>query len=156
MIRYATRIMLTISLLILGGFTAAYAQMNADTILKVKIPNSFVLRDKTYPAGEYTIKPTDDPTDSEYILELSGANGKPITVFDTVGATVNERPKNTELVFEKIGDQYFLSKIWVKGLTNGNEVEKSNMEKELVAAGQPSEEYDVNEVRMISKKVRNH
>jgi hypothetical protein len=136
MIRYITKFILALSLITLGGITASYAQMYSDTILKVKVPNSFVLRGKTYPAGVYTIKPADTFPDSEYMLELIGPDRK-AAFFDTVGTAMNEPPKQNEIVFDKVGDTYFLSKIWVKGETNGNKIVESKMEKELITGGQP-------------------
>jgi hypothetical protein len=49
----------------------------------------------------------------------------------------------TELVFNKVGDQYFLSQIWVAGSAAGNEVPKSRMEKRLAKGGSQSEKHSV-------------
>ena len=151
MIRYTIKIIFALMLLILGEFAATYAQMDSDTILRVKIPNEFVVRDKTYPAGDYIIKPVDNDLKFQYILELIGPGSSP-AIFETNGTSVNEAPRNTELVFEKVGEQYFLSQIFAKGDANGNEIERSRKEKELIAAGQLTEVYVVNEVLPITRK----
>ncbi|MEP6946739.1 MAG: hypothetical protein ABJA02_12540 [Acidobacteriota bacterium] len=153
MIKHTAKFILASSLIVLGGFTATQAQMYSDTVLKVKIPNAFVLRDKTYPAGDYTFKPTDDATDSPYLLEIVGPD-RSVAFFDTIGTTVDNAPKDTEIVFNKIGDQYFLSQIWVKGETNGNEVVETSAEKGLVASGEPMAVFTVNEVNKSAKDLK--
>lgn len=156
MYKYATKILLAFSFLLIGGITASYAQIDSDTNLEVDIPNPFVLRDRAFPAGKYNLKPTDDPNDSAVILELSTLSGRKETVaFDTIAMNNGEAAKNTQLIFDKVGDQYFLSKIWVKGETGGNEIEKGKMEKELIAStGQMPEKVIVNEVKIKSKKIK--
>jgi hypothetical protein len=49
----------------------------------------------------------------------------------------------TELVFNKVGNQYFLAQIWVAGSAAGNEVPKSRMEKRLAKGGSQSEKQSV-------------
>ena len=156
MYKYATKFLLALSILMIGGITASYAQIDTDTNLEVDIPNPFVLRDKAFPAGKYLIKTTDDPNDSSVVLELSTLSGKKETVaFDTIAMNNGEAVKNTQLIFDKVGDQYFLSKIWVKGETGGNEIEKGKIEKELIAStGQTPEKVIVNEIKIKSKKIK--
>ena len=49
----------------------------------------------------------------------------------------------SELVFDKVGDQYFLSQVWVVGTPTGSELAKSKMEKRLEDGGSQSEKHSV-------------
>ena len=135
-----TRFLLVASLLVVGGVSAASAQIG-DTAITVNIPNSFVLKDKTYPAGEYTIRRTYTTNDAPSLLLLQGKDET--AIFDTIPTDSVNAAKNTELVFEKVGDQYFLSKIWVKGETEGNEITRTKSEKKLIAAAERKETHVV-------------
>jgi hypothetical protein len=47
-------------------------------------------------------------------------------------AAESHKPANkTKLVFNRYGDQYFLSEIWVEGATRGRELPKTGREKEM-------------------------
>ena len=134
MVKYFTKILVVFSILVVGSVTASYAQMSTGTALKFNISHSFVIKDKTYPAGEYIFKPLDNQMDPGYVLELTSVDGKQNAIFDTIGTSVNEEPSSSELVFSQVGDQYFLSKILVKGETNVSEIPETKKEKELIAA----------------------
>ena len=49
------KIVLAVFALVLGGVTAASAQFNFGSALRVNVPNEFVVEDKVFPAGEYSI-----------------------------------------------------------------------------------------------------
>ena len=130
MSNFTAKFLLAVSFLVFGGISAVNAQIG-DTAIRVNIPNSFVLRDKTYPAGEYTIRRTDSTVDSPSLLLLQGVHET--AIFDTIPTDSVNAAKHTELVFETVGGQYFLSKIWVKGETTGNEIVETRSEKRQIA-----------------------
>lgn len=140
MSNFTTKFLLAIAILMFGGVFAANAQITGTT-LKVSVPNSFILDDKTYPAGEYSIEQTPNTVDSSSLLVLRG-EGK-TAIFDTIATRSNVSAANTQLVFDKVGDQYFLSKIWIKGENTGNEIAKTGMEKRLIAKADTKEVYTV-------------
>lgn len=144
MIKKTYKIMLGLSFLLIGGLTITDAQIPSDSILKADIPFSFSLRDKTFPAGEYTIKQSEAIDDSDFVLEiLSDTNRSKTMIFETFATSENQAPKNSNLVFDKIGDKYFLSKIFIVGDSQGNEIEKSKMEKNLEKGNVTKEKYIV-------------
>jgi len=114
-----------IFLMIMGA--AVYAQSEPRVI--VNIPFAFTAGRQTLPAGEYTIERTsfNDPD-----LLLFRNQDTRASLFLLVEDTQAMRtPERTELVFNEIGDRYFLSKIWVAGEDIGREVPKPRAEREL-------------------------
>ena len=136
MSNFTAKFVLAVSFLMLGSVSAANAQIGPGA-LKLNIPHSFVLRDKTYPAGEYTIRRTASTVDSPSLLILQGKDES--AIFDTIPTESVDPAKSTQLVFDKVGDQYFLSKIWVKGEITGNEITRTKSERKMIAAAEKKE-----------------
>jgi len=122
----------TALVLVLGGVTAANAQFGFATALKVHIPNEFVVENKVFPAGDYTIAPTENLADSSSLLILRGE--KRSMVFDTISASSIEPSKTTRLIFDVVDGTNYLSQIWLQGEITGIEIPKSKFEKRLIAA----------------------
>jgi len=128
------KILFAISFLVLGSFTAANAQLGNGNAIRVTVDHPFVVKDKTFPAGKYTIATVGDFDGSDSILKLQSLNGKEFVAFQTIGEELNEPAKSTELIFDRLGDEYILSKIRIAGDIEGTEVEKTRSEKAALAA----------------------
>jgi hypothetical protein len=151
--KYIGRALLILCLLAgVGGITAR-AQIDSGVTVEANIPYAFVVRDKTLPAGKYTIKVLND-TDLN-LLEIRSANGRTAVLFGTESLQADGTPSKTEVVFDRIGDQYFLSQIWVSGGDTGAQVEKSKMEQNLEADGKTAERHTVAAHHKSSKKTKN-
>jgi hypothetical protein len=105
--------------------TAAQAQ---TTNVKASIPFDFVVGDHVYSAGEYTVKSLsqgsgairiDNADESEKGMTLSNACQK--------GQPAN----GTTLVFQRMGDSYFLYQVWTEGNTTGREFRMSKAQVQL-------------------------
>ena len=129
MFNLKTKIFLA-AILIFGGIIAANAQAPGSAI-HANIPVTFVVDDKEFPAGEYIIKRQPSSVSSRYALMLQG-EGQAI-FFNTVGSTSGQAAGETELVFDQVGDRYFLSQIHYKGDTTFNELPKTKAEKRYIA-----------------------
>lgn len=134
--------LLFFSMVIVGGITVANAQVSSDTVFRAKIPFKFIVRDKSFPAGDYLIKPTDDMSDSVTMFDLTSLdNGKTqAIIFDTEPTTANSRPAQSDLVFDKVNGRYYLTELWAAGETDGNKVELTKTEREAVDAGKVKHE----------------
>lgn len=119
------------AVLCLAGVTAASAQFNFGSRLKVNIPNEFVIGDKLFPAGNYTIAPTPSTTDSSSTLILRGE--KQSMIFSMMPNELANAATDTQLVFNVVDGTPFLSKIVIKGETTGGEIPMGKMEKRLIA-----------------------
>ena len=123
------KFLLGAAFVVAASFTAASAQIGNGSAIRVTIDHSFVVKDKTFPAGKYVISNVGDFGGADDILKLQSLDGKKFIAFQTIGEELNEPAKDTALVFDRVGDEYFLSKIFVAGDTEGTDVEKSGAEK---------------------------
>ena len=116
-------ILLALTVLLLA--TAAQAQ---TTNVKASIPFDFVVGDHTYSAGDYTVKSLsqnsaairiDNADESEKGMTLSNACQK------------GQPADGTTLVFQRLGDNYFLYQVWTEGNTTGRELRMSKAQAQL-------------------------
>jgi hypothetical protein len=93
------------------GFTAAVAvPARAETIrLSGTIPFSFVVGDRTMPAGEYTLSETAAVPGRWVISGRADRAGSFLVTSASKKKSAGETPK---LVFSRYEDRYFLSQIW--------------------------------------------
>ena len=143
MSNFKMKIFLAAFALVLGGVSAASAQFNFGSALRVNVPNDFVVEDKVFPAGEYSIFATPSTIDSPSLLILRGRNGRSM-IFNTMIARSANAADSTQLVFNIIDGTHFLSKIWLKGEIRSNEIPKSRFEKRLIAANKPAHRVVIN------------
>ena len=135
----------------IGGLTAN-AQIYTDTTVEADIPFAFIVGTTTLPAGKYTIRTLDDT--SLNLLEIRSSNGRTAAAFETQNKVAERTPRQTEVVFNKIGDQYFLSQIWVEGTDTGVQAEQSKIEKRLEANGPTSERHTIAARHRSSKSAK--
>lgn len=143
MMRNLGKLFLALCILTIGGGVVANAQVDTVPQIEANVPFAFVVGDTTLPAGKYQIRTIDDMASN--VLEIRSANSRTSVIFDTENAEARgERIESkTELVFDKVEGQYFLSQIWVAGTSTGNELTKSRTEKRLTNGGSQSEKHSV-------------
>ena len=105
------------------------ARVQASFPLGVNIPFDFVVGKQTLPAGEYRIERLfSDKLDA---LLIRSTDGRASTIMMTMAVLANDWQSESKLVFNRYGDQYFLSQIWTAGNKSGRELYKSPREAEL-------------------------
>ncbi len=149
--RYVSKLFLALCLALGVGAVAADAQIASDVTLEADIPQPFVVEKTTLPAGKYTIRAADDYGDPN-VLVIRSANGHSAVVFEAEGTQPRRVPGKSELVFDKVGDTYFLSQIFVEGENTGSLVPKSRMERKLEGKGLNSEKHSVAAHKRSSSK----
>lgn len=109
----------------------ASVQAQGAGTMSVTIPFDFAVAGKTLPAGKYYLQRSTegarvvtqirsrDKTDGVYLPETHPVQGSEIQA-------------ESKLVFNKYGDQYFLSQVWISGNKTGSELFKSRKERALV------------------------
>lgn len=150
--RYVSKLFLSLCLTLVFGAVAANAQVESDVTIEANIPHAFVVEKTTLPAGKYTIKVA-DPNGDLSVMEIRSANGHTAVVFETEGAQPRQAPNKTELVFDKVGDTYFLSEVLVSGDDTGARLKKSHMEERLEGKGQTAERHSIAAVAKPFRKV---
>jgi hypothetical protein len=135
-----------------SGVGTSSAQIDSGETIDATIPFTFVVGNQTLPAGKYTIKVSDDSNLN--LLVVRSTDGRAAAFFETQDVQANETPRQTELVFNKIGDSYFLSQIWLAGSQLGANLKKSKAEQKLEAGGMTSERHSVAANHRSSKKMK--
>jgi hypothetical protein len=122
-------LLILISLLGIGTLSASAQVIDG---LEFNIPFEFTVAEKTFPAGNYIISPLGNYT--EGVFALRDQDNKHESAFlaeNTEKATI---PQKSELIFDKVGDHYFLSEIFEAGDATGERLPEPRLEKRLEKA----------------------
>jgi len=120
-----------VSLVGFAGLIPARAQV-IDTI-EANIPFGFTVRNRTLPAGDYTVKRVNSGNNA--VMEIRDADGQGTMIFIVESAEATKAPEQAELIFDRVGDRYFLSEIFEEGSTIGVELPRSHAERKLEKEG---------------------
>lgn len=129
---------LTGLMLMMGISTYAQSQREVDA----NIPFTFHVENNVLPAGKYAIRSLDFLSEPD-VLMLRSDDDTAVVDFLTTQTSANQVPQTTKLVFNKYGDQYFLSQIWVAGHRTGREVPKSGEESQMEKMALKGEKAEV-------------
>jgi len=105
----------------------AHAQIIGD--LDANIPFQFHVGNKEFPAGNYRIRTVDN--DNLGVMQITSIDSTVSAVFQVHEADANSTPSRTELIFNKYGNNYFLSKLFDEGNRSGSELGESRYEKQV-------------------------
>ncbi len=114
-------------ILFAGLLLAAGSAFAQSTRLVADVPFDFVMGNKTFAAGEYTIKPVGI---NGQVLLLQNSDSKQIQYFTPNYCSSAQPQDETKLVFNVYGNHYFLAQIWMEGYDQGRELPMSQREKE--------------------------
>ena len=110
------------------AFTIAVPVVNAQsTILTAAVPFAFSIGDKQLPAGAYAVREMGRAT----LVQSKDAAYSVLGIYNYAGSSKSDE---TKLVFDKVGDHYFLAQIWTSARGQGLAVPESKVEKELRAS----------------------
>ena len=113
------------------AMTQPVSAQSRTALAVVNIPFPFQTELQTLPAGTYRIDRELTP------LILLRGPGNASGYVGMIGAIKSRAADHGTLVFDSLGDKYFLRQIWTTGSTNGLECPMSHAEKaSLVAANQ--------------------
>jgi hypothetical protein len=119
----------------------AMAQPEWD-VVHVNLPYSIDVGKKVLPAGEYTIQQLHSDN-SPILLFYNGKGVKFETSAMTIKALDLNTPEKTSVVLHRIGDDYYIDKIWIQGKDYGYEIPLPSRvkarEKEMSAVSVPAE-----------------
>jgi len=138
------RIIVTLSFLVLLAGVAVYPQSSG--IMIANIPFNFFAGKTALPSGEYVVKPI-----SPVALLVQSENGSGRVIVMTMPVQAKKSSDKGNLVFNRYGEQYFLSKVWHPDNRTGRELFKSRLEREL-AKGMP--DHPIVSVTALSEAVQ--
>ncbi len=100
--------------------------------LVVEVPFDFHVGNDAMPAGRYVI---DSTAAAGSILTLdSGAPGNQVIISTTPAAC--STTGKSELVFNRVGNTYFLAKVWNEASNTSRQLPVSDLQRELSRAGE--------------------
>jgi hypothetical protein len=121
--------------------TAAHAQ---STNVKASIPFDFVVGDHAYSAGDYTVKSL---TMSGVAIRIDNADKSDKGMTLSNACSSSQPATGTKLVFQRLGDHYFLYQVWEKGNAEGREFPKGKAEVQL------AKNYDKPELVIVTANI---
>ncbi len=104
----------------------------------IKVPFDFYIGDTKCPAGTYKFNQPSRTVQMTYDSSDAKKNGRLWTSGLPPKAELGLQ-KKTWLVFNKYGDEYFLSEVWLSSV--GSQMPTSKREKELVKSGASAEKH---------------
>jgi hypothetical protein len=110
-----TRIMLALGLVALLGVGSAYAAQLTAEVLKAKIDFQFTAGGKVLPAGDYEFR-LDEGQVPVFRIQGQGKTGALANVITRLAAEIHTTLQDAHVVFDKVGDTYTLSEIWIPGV----------------------------------------
>src|SRR5215510_10002586 len=123
--KLALNISILLSLIISLSAISVYAQ-SRTLISKVEIPFDFSIRDKTLPAGIYSVERIFQDT-----LLIRSEDGQEACVSLTMPVRAKETPETARLLFHRYEKTYFLFQIWESDSDDGRQLLKSRAERSI-------------------------
>lgn len=117
-----------VSIVALALVTAvASSAQSGGRKLKADIPFDFVVGDRTLAAGEYIVGQI-STSSPDAIMVRNSAGGH--NTMRITNAVVSSAPKRkTQLTFQRYGNTYYLSQVWIAGSAEGRQMLKSKQER---------------------------
>jgi hypothetical protein len=125
MYKHAYRVLMALNLFAVLMVPATQAQ---SIFLRAEIPFDFAAGNTRLPAGEYQVKFV-----SQQAVLIQSKDARSSAVVSTMATQANKTSDVGKLVFNRYGDQYFLSKIWSSASDTGRALYKSRLEREVAA-----------------------
>ena len=128
----------TVALLVFNS--ASRAQ---EINVRAHVPFDFVAGDKAYPAGEYAIQTAMANTAFLSIKNEGGGTQGLTRSHVCISSRSTISANQARLIFHRIGNAYFLFRVWVGGSTVGREFPKPPGEAEMAKNGPKTETVTV-------------
>jgi hypothetical protein len=101
-------------------------------LMKINTPSNFIAENQWMQAGEYTIQPIVNGG-----LLIRSADGEFVKTVLSLPAPLATTATESQVVFHRYADDYFLAQLWMQGQNTGREVLKGRKESELASKGIP-------------------
>ena len=115
------------ALMVFGVLGIASVQAQDAGTMSVHIPFEFSAANQTLPAGDYYVRRSIQGAQvAMEVISKDKSQALRLTIHPVGGTDVQS---GSRLVFNKYGDQYFLSQLWIAGRINGEELTKTSRER---------------------------
>jgi hypothetical protein len=129
--RQALRTITMLSFVFVLAAVSVNAQGRSENSIEGNIPFDFAVGNTKLPAGNYTLRRI--ALTSSYdrlVIKSSDGRGDSHTVM-TMPNRTSQIQKQSRLVFNRYGDQYFLSQVWMAGSDTRRDLFQSRNERNL-------------------------
>ena len=120
---------------------AASVSANAQSLqyrLTANIPFDFSVADKKLPAGKYWVNRAQQ-SQGDMIVQIRSTTGNANVIRLTIPVNTLHPMQSASLIFNRYGNEYFLSEVWPKGGSVGRALPKSHAERELERKAQDNQ-----------------
>lgn len=118
--------------------------------LVADIPFNFTVCTQQLPAGKYKVRPVTSATTNLLLVRSEDGHFAEITCTRDLQAST--RASAGKLIFNRYGNQYFLSELWFPGEMTGNQVLKSEREEAVIRELSPKTKRGRVTVRVVEAK----
>ena len=108
--------------------TTSVRAQNAGTV-SVNIPFDFAVASKTLPAGEYYVRR--NVQGGQVSIQIRSTDNARSVFLPSHTVTGTDIQAESKLVFNRYGDQYFLSQLWISGRSTAEELARTSRERRL-------------------------
>jgi hypothetical protein len=127
---FGERHVATLLAIILLVLTLLHAQMvTKQPLFRVDVPFAFVAGGVHLPAGQYHVYHPGDP----YLIVIEKDDGRARAMAYVHPSATRTGESSTKLVFNKYGDQYFLSQVWTEPDQQVHQCIRDRAEQTLMA-----------------------
>jgi len=103
-------------------------QAQSNKMLSANVPFAFSIDGKPMPAGQYDVR---EAGARATIIESKDGSAHVLGIYNYAGDNTSQA---TKLVFDKVGDHYFLREVWTSASGQGLSIPRSKLEKEELAS----------------------
>jgi hypothetical protein len=121
---------LAVSTLVLCALTAGASAQSILTTRKVSIDFDFYAGKKLMPAGDYEFKLTGN-NQAQGLVQVRNVNTGAVMILPSLGNRNTKIVRPGSIVFNKYGDQYYLSRLHLGDADNVQEIIKGKTERKL-------------------------
>jgi hypothetical protein len=121
-----TLVSLVAGLLVWGSFAVAQSNFTLTNGSVANIPFDFTIGNQAFEAGTYIVQ-----LDFEKQVIVIRNTDRKVRIFLGKNDDRRQPSPKTQLVFHHLGDQFFLSAVWMQGTTAGEHLLPGNLETEM-------------------------
>ncbi|HKS26345.1 MAG TPA: hypothetical protein VJS44_00935 [Pyrinomonadaceae bacterium] len=118
-----------IGIIALALVSAIASSAQNQRSITVNIPFDFTVKGKTLPAGEYILSRGSAADRTGLVIARRDSEASAVVL--TMPVESRESQSESRLVFNRYGERYFLSQVWIAGDSQGRELFKSNRESSM-------------------------
>jgi hypothetical protein len=117
--------LLSIAMLLVA--TSVCIQAQERPLTTVTVPFAFTVENSSLPAGSYTVSVLPPYN----MLKLQSTDGRNVVMIRAIPSKSSADSKQAKFVFNRIGDEYFLSQVWELGSKTHRDLFLGNRAQEL-------------------------